>query len=235
MDADPEGVVSLEHLHQGGCDPLREDDRRLGADPDEFQVGNPPQAREQPFQLFVGQGQRIAAGEEDVPDLRVRCDVRDAPFPLLGALAVVAAVADHPRAGAVAAVGRADPRHQKQNAVRVAVDDPGNRAVLILVERVVRLAAAAEMLMHGGNDRPAQGLPRVPRVEEARVVGGDRQRQRAGLAAHRVAFILRQTDHPAQGLQIADAVAELPMPVLPFLGGGVREKTLPEGPRPAVD
>ena len=112
------------------------------------------------------------------------------------------------------------------------MDDSGNRTVLILVERIVRLADAAEVLVHRRHDRPAQRLPRIPRIEETRVVGGNRQRQRARLAAHRMALILRQTDHPPQSLHIADAVAKLPVPILPFFEGGVREETLPEGSAP---
>ncbi len=197
MDADPEGMVALEHLHQRGGDPLRKDGRRLCADPDELHVRDLPQTHEQPFDLFVGQGQRIAAGEEDVPHFRMRRDVLDALFPLRGIQAVVAVVSDHPRTGAVAAVGRAGPRHEKQDAVRIAMDDSGNRAVLILMERVVRFAAAAEVFVNGGHNRPAQGLLRVPWIEETRVVRGDRKRERARRAAHRVALILRKTDHPA--------------------------------------
>ena len=196
--------------------------------------GNPPQVRQQPFELFVGQRQRIAAGKQHIPHLGMRRDVGDSPFPLLGVQAVVPLVADHPRPGAVPAIGRAVPRHQKQHAIRITVDDPRDGAVLILVERVVRLAAAAELLVDRRHDRPAQCLLGIPGIEEAGVVGGDGQRKRACLAAHRVALILRQTDHPSQRLHVADAVAELPVPILPFLEGGVRVKTFPEGPRPAV-
>ena len=234
MDADPEGVIALEHLYQCGRDPLREDDRRFGADPDQLHVRYPPQVREKPFQLFVAQCQRIASGEEDVPHLRVRRDVSDALFPLFGIQAVVALVSDHPRTGAVAAVGRAVPRHEKQHAVRIAVDNAGNRTVLIFVERIIRLAAAPEVLVNRRYDRPAQRLPRIPRIEKACIVGGNRQRERIRLTAHRMSLIFRQMDHPPQRLHIADAVAKLPVPILPFLEGCVREETLPEGPRPAI-
>jgi len=106
-------------------------------------------------------------------------------------------VPDHPRTGAIAAVGRTVPRYEKQDAVRIAVDNSGYRAILILMEWVVGFTAAAKVFVYGGYDRSAQGVLRVPRIEETRVIGGDRKRESARGAAHRMALIFRKTDHPA--------------------------------------
>jgi hypothetical protein len=89
-------MIALEHLQQSGRDPLREDNWGFCADPDQLYMGNPSQVCQKPFQLFVGQDQRIAAGEENIPYLGMRCNIQETSFPQIDVRAVVALVADHP-------------------------------------------------------------------------------------------------------------------------------------------
>jgi hypothetical protein len=68
-------IMLLEYPAQLRCDPLRKHARHSGPQPDDLDVRDPPQLGEDGIQLIVRQGKRVAAGEEDIPDLPVLPDV----------------------------------------------------------------------------------------------------------------------------------------------------------------
>ncbi len=76
----------------------------------------------------------------------------------------------------------------------------------------------SEVLVGDGYHGPAQGLRRVVDIDQAGVVGGDRDRQRAAMADDRRALVGRQPDDPLEILEAPDAVAKLPPPVAPLRG-----------------
>src|SRR5690606_11525338 len=111
---------------------------------------------------------------------RVRLDISQRLLPLPGRELVLAArLADHARAGAVAAVSRAEAGGEEQYPVRVAVHQPRRLGVVVLAQRVVRLARRAQVLLADGDVGTAQRLLGVVAAHQARVVGRDADRQRA--------------------------------------------------------
>ena len=81
------------------------------------------QPAEQPVELVVADGQRIAAREQHVADFGVLFEIGQRLFPLAGRELVFAArIADHARARAIAAIGRAGAGGQEQHAVGIAMD-----------------------------------------------------------------------------------------------------------------
>ena len=132
---------------------------------------NAPEARQHPFQPFVGEEKRIAAGEEDVADDRRSRDVVDGALPLGGAELVVTVLrSDHARAGAIPAIHRARSGDQEEHAVGVPVDETRDGAVGILTERIDGLFRGANELLLHHHHRPAKGLIRVDSIQQTRVV-----------------------------------------------------------------
>ena len=105
VEVDPERVVLLEHLAQLVVDPLRQEDRHARADPDDLDVRDLAQAAEDLLEQLRGEGQAVAAGDEDVADLRRPAQVLELRL-VVAAVEVLGRVADDPRPRAVAAVAR---------------------------------------------------------------------------------------------------------------------------------
>ena len=106
VDVDPDRVVLGEHLAQLVVDPLRQEDRHPGADPDDLDVGDLAQAAEDALEQLRGEGQAVAARDEHVADLRRAADVVELRL-VVAAVEVLGRVADDPAPGAVPAVRRA--------------------------------------------------------------------------------------------------------------------------------
>ena len=122
VEVDPQRVVLLEHLAQLVVDPLRQEDRHPRADPDDLDVRDLAQAAQDRLEQLRRQRQAVAAGDQDVADLRRPAQVVELRLVVL-AVEVLGRVADDPRPRAVAAVRRALGRDQHQDPVRVAMDE----------------------------------------------------------------------------------------------------------------
>ena len=144
-------------------------------------------------------------------------DISERILPLRPAEGVVAAgLAHHARAGAVAAIGRAEAGGEEQHAVGIAVHQAGHHAMAVLAERIVGLARRLQIF---GADRDVGAAERLERVfarHQARVIGRDAERQRSLMADHRVALVVRQLEDALELGKRADARACLPAPVIPL-------------------
>jgi hypothetical protein len=208
-------AVAAQHADQVPGDAHRQHHRDLRAQADELDVADGAQATEQPVQFVVGQGERVAAREQHVADFFVTGDVVEGSLPLAQVEGVLAGVPHGPRAGAVAAVGGAEPGGQEEDAVRVAVDEARHRAVVVFAERVVVFAGQADELVAHRDVGATQGLHRILPAHQARVVGRDSHRQRAAAGNHGAAFVGGQLEDSLEAGQVADAVTALPAPVAP--------------------
>ena len=224
-------MVAAQHPRQVAGDALRQHQRNLRADAQELHVRDGAQAAQQPFQLVGGDGQRVAARQQHVADLPVRGDVVDRALPLRQRKSVFAAAADHPAARAVTTIGAAESGGQEQHAIGIAVDEAGHGGVVVLAERIVGLADRAGVLAVDRDVRAAQRLLGVGLAEQAGVIRRDADGKRPFVAGDGAALILAEPDHPGERPEVANAVAQLPAPVVPVGGAGVREKAAAERAR----
>ena len=67
VDAHPERVVFFQYGDQLRGNPLGQDKGCLGADTDQLDMGDVSQFIEEPIQRGITQGERITAGDKDVP------------------------------------------------------------------------------------------------------------------------------------------------------------------------
>ena len=70
VEVDPQRVVLLEHLAQLVVDPLRQEDRHPRPDPDDLDVRDLAQPAQDRLEQLRREGQAVAAGDQDVADLR---------------------------------------------------------------------------------------------------------------------------------------------------------------------
>ncbi len=188
------------------------------------------QATEQIVEALIRQRQRIAAGDQHVADLGMRGDVVERLLPLRAAEGIVAAwLADHARARAVAAIGRAEAGGQKQHAVRVAMHEAGHRGVAVLAERIVGLAGRLQIFGADRNVRSPQRLRRVVAAHQARIIRRDAERQRSLMTNDSVALVVGQDEDALELGERADAPARLPAPIVPLGQSHLGEIALAEG------
>ena len=228
VDVQPHRVVLRQHLAELVVDPLGQEDRDPGADPDDLDVGDLAQAAEGGLEELRRQRQAVAAGDEDVADLRRPADVVELRLEL-AAVEVLGRVADDPAPGAVAAVARALGRDEHQDPVGVAVDEARDRGVAVLGERVLHHPGEGAQLGADGDDLAADRVVRVVGVDERDEVGRDVHPELVG-RREPLALVVGQVEDLLQVLERVEALRELPAPVVPLL---VRD-VLPD-PGPAAD
>src|SRR5262245_3113680 len=236
VQAHPQRMMLLQHLHQVLRDALRQHGRDLGADADKLDVLDRAQASKQVVELVVTDRQRVAAREEHVANLGMLLEVAEREIPIADVEIVLSArVADEAGARAVAAIGGAGARGEEQHAVGIAVDETGYDGVVVLAKRVVFLAGQADIFVADHDVRAPQGLRRIVKTHEACVIGRDSDRKRASVARHRVVLILGEHEDAAELGEGADAGPQLPAPIVPFGGCGVGVEASIEGPGRWID
>ena len=124
------------------------------------------------------ENERIAAGEDDFPDFRMRAHVvergRELGVGQRGALAR----ADHLAAEAEAAIDRADADELQQHAVGVAVHDARHRALQVVTDRIGVLGRVALELARIGNELQRDRVVGIGPIDQLR----HRRRYRDGVA-----------------------------------------------------
>jgi len=138
---------------------------------------------------------------------------------------LLAHAAHHAAAGAVTAVGGATIRHEKKRAVRISVNQAGHRHGGILSAGIGEIVRGIVALPDFRNDLSADRTGGIGAVNEVEVVWGDRKgKLRAGENDARP-LIRGQEQVFVQGGKCGDPVLELPFPILPLCGGGIRPVT----------
>ena len=89
------------------------------------------------------QHQRIAAGQDHLPDFRVRADIIERRRVGLVRQRVLLAGSDHLAAEAEAAIDRADMNELEQHAVGIAMHDACDRRMRVIADRIGALARLA--------------------------------------------------------------------------------------------
>ncbi len=165
VEVHPQRVVLRQHLAQLVVHALGHEDRHARADADDLHVRDLADAADHRFQEPGGQGQAIAAADQDVADLWRPADVVELSL-VLGAVEVLGRVAHDPRPGAVAAVAGALGRDQHQDTIRVAVHQARHGRVAVLGQRVAHHGREGLVLAGGGDDLTADRVVRVVGVDE---------------------------------------------------------------------
>jgi hypothetical protein len=219
VEVHPDRVVRREHLAQLVVDPLGHEHRDARSDPDDLDVGDLAEAPDDPLEQLRSERQAVAAGDQDVTDLGCAAEVLELGL-VLARVEVLGRVADDPAAGAVAAVARTLGRHEHQDPVGVAMDEPGHGRVAILGEAVLHHRREGLGLAAERDDLAPDRVARVVGVDEAGEVGRDVDPELV-LGREAGALVVGQVEDRPDLVDGVDPVAELPAPVVPLCVGHV--------------
>ena len=217
MDTHPERMMFFQDRAELRGDALREKDRDAGADTNELDVRDGTQAPKQSVELFIGEEERIAAGEEDIAHLRVPLEVGNR-LVKVGLELLLPSTAHHARAGAVATVGGAAIGNQKQHPVGIAVNQPWHRHMAVLTARVGHLGGGNRSLPDMGDDLPADRAVGILALDQIEIMGRDGEGQLVARKDHASTLLRSEEEVLLKPLQCGDPVAKLPLPVIPLVG-----------------
>ena len=179
-------------------------------------------------------GERIAAAQDDVTDLGVRAQVRERRGQRLERHRA-AAVADHARPRAEAAVHRAAIGREEQRAIGVPLHQMGGDLVRDLAERIDQIALDLQGFTSVGNALATDGAGGIVAVDERQVVRRDADGHPFARCAGRpFELAFGERERARELLHRGDGVARLPAPVASLLGVGFRfgrSAARPRGPR----
>ena len=211
-------MVAREDAAQLGGDALRQGARRAGAAADYLDVVDGAQPAQQVVQAFVGEQERVAAGDQHVADRRGAGDVVDALLQL-GARVMLVMIADEVLAKAVAAVGGADVGDLERDPVGVHVHHGVHGGVVQLGQRIGQPQVVVQLVNRGHLLQP-QRAGGIVGIHQAGVVGRDAPAILRPGGANLRPFRLAQAQVPAQFLHRGDALPHLPAPVVHCAAAG---------------
>jgi hypothetical protein len=165
-----ERVILFEEVTEFRCYSLRQDYRNPAADPDDLHVRNVAEPTEQMVQFRIGQHERIAAGEDDIADFRVRGNIVKCGIPVR--LCTGERLTQPPLAHAEAAIDSTLVRDEPDHPVGVAVDQTRHRGEALFVKWVGKLVVLKlPQIRHA---LPPDGVTRF--TDEGKVVGRNAHR-----------------------------------------------------------
>ena len=157
---------ALQRLDQVVGDRLRIDGRDAGMEADHLHMVDLGQPLRQLSQSPRRQHQGIAAGDDHLPDLGVLGHIGQRCVERLGRQWLEAVGADHFAPKAEPAIDRAGVGDLQQHAVRVAMDDPFDRAVGEVTDRVGALQIVHLQLGLGGQELASDGVGGIGWVDQ---------------------------------------------------------------------
>ena len=168
----------LERADELGRDPVRLDHRHAGVHADDLHMRHRRQRLDDLAEPPRRQHQRIAAGEDDLPDFGMRADVVERRVEL-GARERGPAP-DHLAAEAEPAIDRADVDRLEQHAIGIAVHDALDRAVGVVADRIGALLRPRVELGRVRHELARDRIVRIGRIDELDDLRGERQRIAGG-------------------------------------------------------
>ncbi len=153
-----------------------EDRWRSRVNPQDPNVRYRAETREHRAQIRIGEDQRIAPAENDLPDLRVLGDVAQRRLELVPAQRT-GWLADELAAEAKPAVYRARRGEQKQHAIGVAVHKTGHGAVGVVADRIAKVIREADVLVGKREDLTSKRIMGIAPVDQVQIVTWNPQPQ----------------------------------------------------------
>ncbi len=165
MQQQPHGLVAgFQRRDQIVADTPGVDDRHAAVDADHAQMRDGIQPFDHLFQPARRDDQRIAAGEDHLPDRRMPRDIVDGGIELVRAQAFRTRPY-HLAAETETAIDRADIHQLEQHAVGVAVHDAGHRAVRLVANRIAALMLMRHQFRHIGQELARDRVFRIAGVD----------------------------------------------------------------------
>ncbi len=180
-------------------------------------MGNRPQLAQQLIQAVIAEQQRITTTKQDITNLRVLADISNG-LGKVGMQLLLPGTADHAAAGAITTVRGTAVSYQKQNPIGIAMNQAGNRHVIILATGIDQFPRRGGHFLDTGNDLAPDGAFRIGAINQVEEIGGDSQSQFVSCFFHALPLFWGQCDQGLQCLKRGQPVTQLPAPVVPVFG-----------------
>src|SRR5580765_5395317 len=118
VHAYPERMIFRQHCAQLGRYSLRQENRHPRADPQEFDMLDSAQPRQQLLEPVIAENQSVATTQKDVAYFGMSFKITECLLEI-GVEFLFANSANYSTPGAIAAVTRTTIRHQEQNTIRI--------------------------------------------------------------------------------------------------------------------
>ena len=225
MDAHPKRVKFLQHRAKLGGNPLRKEDGDAAADAQELNVLDGAQAAEQVVEPLVREQESVAARKQDIAHLGMFLKIIDGAVKIEFQF-LLADAAHDATARAITAIGGAAVRDEKKHAIGVAMHQSWHRHVVVFAAGIGHVFRRVGHLLDTRNHLPTNRAFGVEGINEIEEVGRDAHGQFRVGQQHAGMLLVSELNFALEVIEGLDAVAHLPLPVVPLRGSGIRPKTL---------
>jgi hypothetical protein len=151
MKTHQERVVSSKHADKLWSNALGQNRRHLRPDAHYLDMGDIAQVCKYPVQPLITHCKGIAAGNEDVPDLGIGPDIIEGLLKP-GPRGMKRAVTYYTGSCAISAIGGTEVQGEQKHPVRISVYEPGDGALMFLVQWIVCLFGRADQFIDCWNN-----------------------------------------------------------------------------------
>jgi len=127
----------------------------------------------QPIDTLIGQGKGVSPGNDYIPDYGSLADILDRLSPM--GFESLGMSTDQSRPRAIATIDRAETCGEKQDPIRIAVHDTGNRAGILLVKWILTLPRAYKSFFNGWYNSFPQSTVLIFQINQTQIIGSDRK------------------------------------------------------------
>src|SRR4030042_6902517 len=149
-------MKTLEHRDKLRGHSLREEPGHARPDPENLQMWYSPQLSENVLQFLVREQEGISTRDNDIPDLLMLPDISNPVFNVSGIDLACITYFSFPRAET--AVSRTYRGNEKQNPVRIPVNDTVYRRIVVLCKRIIGTGIFSQF-RRAGNPLPGKRVP----------------------------------------------------------------------------
>jgi hypothetical protein len=134
-------------------------------------MGDAIKLGKQPIDTLIGQGKGVSPGNNYIPDYGSLADILDRLSPM--GFESLGMATDQSRPRAIATIDRAETCGEKQDPIRIAVHDTGNRAGILLMKGILALSRAYIGFFNGWYNGFPQSTVLVFQINQTQIIGGD--------------------------------------------------------------
>src|SRR5438552_7652292 len=175
---------------------------------------NRAQPAKQFVELIVAEDECVAAAQKDIAYFGVLLEIAER-FVEIRVQFLLADAADHPTARAISAVTSSAIRHEKENPIRISMDQTRHRHVRIFAAWVSHVVMRCPGLFDPWNDLTPDWIVWIVSRDEVEKVRRDGEGELVAGKQNPAAFLFAKIDILLELSERSNSIFELPFPIVP--------------------
>ncbi len=175
---------------------------------------NRAQPAKQFVELIVAEDECVAAAQKDIAYFGVLLEIAERFFEIRVQF-LLADAADHPTARAISAVTSAAIRHEKENPIRISMDQTRHRHMRVFAAWVSHVVLRCPRFFDPWNDLTPDWIVRIVPRDEVEKVRRDGESELVPGKQNPAAFLFAQIEMLLELSERSNSIFELPFPILP--------------------